>query len=188
MENLIAQKTVNTYTIKIYQDNDPKNPRKEWDNFGQMICFHKRYSLGDPHKWDINSFHEFLDENKNNIVYLNLYLYDHSDITMSTSPFSCQWDSGQVGVIYVTYEDIRKEYKVARITEAIKEKVFNLLRNEVIVYDKYLTGQVYGYVIEDENGETIDSCWEFYEDPDNIIVECEANIIKFYDYQISWIE
>jgi hypothetical protein len=32
----------------------------------------------------------------------DLYLYDHSGITISTSPFSCGWDSGQVGFIYLT--------------------------------------------------------------------------------------
>ncbi len=33
-------------------------------------------------------------------VILPLYLYDHGGITMSTGPFSCRWDSGQVGWIY----------------------------------------------------------------------------------------
>ena len=35
------------------------------------------------------------------IIILPLYLYDHSGISMKTTPFSCQWDSGQVGWIYV---------------------------------------------------------------------------------------
>ena len=35
-------------------------------------------------------------------VILPLYLYDHSGITMSTGPFSCPWDSGQVGWIYAS--------------------------------------------------------------------------------------
>ena len=39
-----------------------------------------------------------------------LYLYDHSGITMSTGSFCDSWDSGQVGFIYVTKEDIEKEY------------------------------------------------------------------------------
>lgn len=185
MENVIEERTVNTYTIKIYQDEDPLNPREEWENFGNMVCFHKRYILGDKHKWDVESFREFLEENEKNIICLNLYLYDHSGITMSYSPFSCAWDSGCIGIIYVTYEEIRKEYGIKRITEVIKEKVINRLTTEIEIYDRYLTGEVYGYVIEDSEGENIDSCWGYYEDPDSIIKYCEEYIIKNYDYQLS---
>ncbi|SNS23209.1 hypothetical protein SAMN05446037_1006135 [Anaerovirgula multivorans] len=42
-------------------------------------------------------------------VILPLYLYDHSGITMSSSPFSCQWDSVQVGWIFCTKERFREE-------------------------------------------------------------------------------
>lgn len=184
MNTPIAEKIVNSYTIKIYQDMIPINSREEWDNFGHMICFHNRYELGDSHKWDIDTFQDFLAENEKSIICLNLYLYDHSGLTMSYSPFSSIFDSGQVGVIYATYEDIRKEYSVKRVTEAIKEKVLNILKAEVKTYDMYLTGQVYGYVIEDSEGKEIDSCWGYYEDPESIISECENNIVNHYDYQI----
>ncbi|HUX02457.1 MAG TPA: hypothetical protein VMY35_15960, partial [Phycisphaerae bacterium] len=36
------------------------------------------------------------------------------------------------------------------------------LRAEVSTYDDYLTGQVFGYVVEDEDGNDLDSCWGFY--------------------------
>lgn len=95
-------------------------------------------------------------------VMLPLYLYDHSGITISTAPFSCPWDSGQVGFIYVTLEDVRKEYSCKNVTAKIRAKVEAQLRQEVETYDEYLTGQVYGYVVEDAEGEEIDSCWGFY--------------------------
>ena len=34
------------YELKIVQDTDPESPRT-WDNLGTMVCFHKRYELGD---------------------------------------------------------------------------------------------------------------------------------------------
>jgi hypothetical protein len=40
------------------------------------------------------------------VVVLPLYLYDHSGLTISTSPFSCRWDSGQVGYIHTTFEQV----------------------------------------------------------------------------------
>ena len=30
------------------------------------------------------------------------------------------------------------------------------------MYDQYLTGQVYGYVVEDQERNRLDSCWGFY--------------------------
>ena len=32
---------------KIYYDEDPLNPRKEWDHAATMVCWHRRYDLGD---------------------------------------------------------------------------------------------------------------------------------------------
>lgn len=35
------------YTIEIVSDNDPQNPRTDWDPAGVMCCWHSRYNLGD---------------------------------------------------------------------------------------------------------------------------------------------
>ena len=50
--------------------------------------------------------------------------------------------------------------------------VEKVLRGEVKVYDQYLQGDVYGYVIEDADGEEIDSSWGYYgDDIIDVIVE-----------------
>jgi len=159
-------------TVKIYRDEDAESPR-EWDNLGTMVCWHRRYHLGDeitwkyitgrPHFGSPDEFREWLEtsEGKGAIV-LPLYLYDHSGITMSTGPFSCPWDSGQVGWIYATRETIRKEYSAKRITKKLRTKVVEVLQGEVKTYDEFLTGQVYGYVVEDAEGNDLDSCWGFF--------------------------
>jgi hypothetical protein len=95
------------FEIKIIQDQHPQDPR-EWDNLGTMACFHGRYQLGDP----TPDSKETVDQNirEGSYLYMPVYLYDHSGITVSTEPFSCPWDSGQIGWIYVSYERIEKEY------------------------------------------------------------------------------
>lgn len=164
------------FTIKIHLDDDPGNPRTEWDNFGKMVCWHRRYNLGDKHDFsDPEHFQEFVNEQKGKIVILPLYLYDHSGITMNTKGFHCRWDSGQVGWIYATYEDIKKEYSVKKVTQKTLEEVKKLLTSEVETYDQYLTGQVYGYVIEDKEGEHLDSCWGFYDGTDYCIKEAKLS-------------
>lgn len=140
--------------IEIYYDEDPLNPRTEFDNLGTMICFHNRYKLGDEHKYDIDETKVMFEDKKN--IALPLYLYDHSEITMNTTGFSCPWDSGQVGIIFVTKETIRKEYGWTKITKQRHEKILSYLIGEVAIYDDYLTGNVYGYETDD------DSCSGFF--------------------------
>ena len=103
-------------------------------------------------------------------VILPLYLYDHSGITMSTGSFSCIFDSGQVGYIFCDNETIEREFGGDR---DLAEKC---LESEVSIYDDYITGNVYGFIVEetdefDEDGEPdwddpdeLDSCWGFFGD------------------------
>lgn len=154
-------------TIEIHVDETPPDPR-EWDNFGKLICFHRRYNLGDKHEFpEPEDVVLFLKHNK--CVYLPVYMYDHSGIGLSTTrdryPFNCPWDSGQLGVIYVTYEDIKKEFGISRIVSSRIKKVEDMLRNEIETYSAYLEGRVYGYVIE-RDGEYIDSCLGYYGETD----------------------
>lgn len=148
-------------TIKIFQDEDSEGPR-QWDNFGKMVCAHRRYDLGDE-QMDADDILEITK--RADVLWLPLYLYDHSGLSMSTGrsyPFNCPWDSGQVGIIYADREMIFKEYGSKKFTKRIKEKVYALLEVEVKTYNQWLTGDVYGYWIEDESGEHLDSCWGFY--------------------------
>ena len=101
-----------------------------------------------------------------NIIMLPLYLYDHSGLSMNTGGFSCPWDSGQVGFIFVRISDVKKEFGWRVLTAKRREQVLDYLRNEVEVYDQYLRGDVWGFVVEertpDGEWEESDSCWGFY--------------------------
>jgi hypothetical protein len=172
--------------VRIKYDEDAESPR-EWDNLGHMICWHSRYLLGDcqreqrnPESHDGTSCDDpqgFLDwwrENGKGGVILPLYLYDHSGITMSCAPFSCPWDSGQVGYIYATREMMLREWDSKRVTAKMRKQTEECLRQEVSTYDEYLTGQVYGYEVyelladddeltdDEREGTFLDSCWGFF--------------------------
>lgn len=164
------------HTIKIYQDPCPENPREAWDNFGTMICFHSRYCLGDKHTWEKDAFLEYIKGK--NIIALPIFLYDHSGITMNTKGFSCHWDSGQVGYIFVTKEEIRKSFNCQVITAKIRQQAIDCLEADVSVYDQYLAGNVYGYSIE----ETGDACWGFYGDYESCCLEEARSVV---DWQIK---
>ena len=182
------------YTINVYQDVSSVNPIKDFDQLGKMVCWHRDYILGHDHDFaDPDDFNEFLEEAERDgerFVILPLYLYDHSGISISTGSFSCPWDSGQVGYIYVSYSDIRKEYSRKRVTKKLLKKMESFLRQEVALYDNYLTGQVYGYIVTapwNEN-EEVDSCWGYFGDLENSglmesargAIDCEVAEIELF--------
>ncbi len=168
------------HRLTIYYDESAESPR-EWDNLGTMVCWHRRYALGDerttksPDAW---AYYMVAADNEEDVtdvweevlkqyVILPLYLYDHSGITMNTTGFMCQWDSGQVGWIYC------EKGKEGLSDERIKG---NLIA-EVEVYDCYLRGEVFGYVLTeliDGQEYEVDSCWGFYGD------DFEKNGMKEY--------
>jgi len=140
----------------LIQDNDPFDPREN-ENLGTMVCFHKRYTLGD--KTELNSemfngweeMYDYLIKEKKAVMVLPLYLYDHSGISMKVGSFQgylpqghAEFDSGQVGFIYCTKEDLKR----IGITKAKAEKS---LMAEVGEYNQYIQGDVYCLVKETYN-------------------------------------
>ncbi|WP_299733418.1 hypothetical protein [uncultured Tateyamaria sp.] len=191
METPIHEETYREHTIKIIHDPDPENPR-DYDNLGTMVCWHHRYNLGDKHHHDdprelltelcdldsdtALSMNDLFTRAEKRAVILPLYLYDHSGITMNTTGFHCPWDSGQVGYIYVTLADIRKEYSVTRVSQKLRCKIADHLRQEVQTYDHYLTRNCYGFVVEKDDDE-IASCWGFLGDYDGYcLAEAKASV------------
>lgn len=157
----------------LFVDDNPSNPREDCDNFGRMVCWHRRYRLSDGPKflyngktiadtWDGPQEFQEWAKRQRGIVILPLYLYDHGGITMSTGAFSCPWDSGQVGYIYATREMILANWNRKRLDKALTQRAAELLKSEVAEFDKYITGEVYGYAVEDDDGKVLDSCWGFY--------------------------
>lgn len=157
------QFAVDGLTVKLYQDEDASNPREKFDHFGSIVHWHRRYNFGEylthPDQW-------FKDLPKGAVV-LSIALLDHSGLHIwcGSGPHwsdAAGWDSGQVGWIYATPDAIRKEYSCKRISAQTRAKVEKVLRAEVEEFDQYLRGDVYGYVIEDDDGNCLDSCWGFF--------------------------
>lgn len=147
------------------------NPRTDCDNLGTIVCWHRNYNLGDeqpsedPSEWlsnlaceVVNAPDDIPDKHKkailkSRVLYLPLYLFDHSGITISCEPFSCSWDSGQVGYIYVTRDDVIEEY--GEWNDETIAKAREVLQAEIQVYDMYIRGDVWMYRIE-ANGEELE--------------------------------
>lgn len=171
---IVTEKVIGDYKVRTFIDESPESPR-EWDNMGTMVCFHGRYNLGDKTDYrsqDYSGWEEMekdIIDTENVHTILPLYLYDHSGISISTSSFSCRWDSGQVGWIFVSKHKVKKE----GIDET---KVEECLKGEVKTYDTYLRGEVYGFEVVKvtkcdlghEHEEVIDTYWGYYDEDECI--------------------
>lgn len=160
--------TIGKKTLRIVTDEDSESPRA-WDNLGKMVCFHREYNIGDKHDFTVDSFNEFIK--RKDIVKLPIFLYDHSGLWIKTSKFiedSAGWDTSFIGYIYVEHDKIKKEY--GKVTKKTIEKAIDVLENEVKTYNDFISGNVYGYIIEKAvkcdkcnhvSFEIIDSCFGF---------------------------
>lgn len=194
------------YVYKIEFDDTPDSPR-EWDNLGKMVCFHSRRDLGDESpRCDPDGYLsnlaceadpkladtlEWLEERgleeryrkavgrslERNYLIRELFLYEHSGLSMSSGTFEYPCDSSIFGIIYVAKAKIRQEYGFKVITKDREQQILGYLDREVETYDEFLTGQVYGYRIfelpegvdpeelsdeELEELEEVDSLWGIY--------------------------
>lgn len=133
-------------TATISYDDCSFDPRKDHDNAGVMVCAHRRYDLGDERPKaeldDYPTMDTYMRRVYDAAVWLPLYLYDHSGLSISTGSFGDPWDSGCVGFIYMDCATLQHEFGTTANAERI-ENALALLRGEVDEYDNYLTGQVY---------------------------------------------
>jgi hypothetical protein len=160
----------NGYRIEIHYDQYGGESPRQWDNAGTMAIFHRRYDFGDKLEF---SNTEDLDAYlaSGDCYALPIYMYDHGGVTISTNPFSCGWDSGQVGYIYMSKEKAREE----AYTDPLA-----ILENEVTTMDSYLRGEVFGYVVYDAEGQELDSCWGYLGDMKWCIEEAKS-VANYYE-------
>lgn len=167
-----------SYELVVEHDNEPMNPRTDWDNITTMICGHKRYSIGDKHEYKHENFDSW-DEMEQQILLdykvlliKPLYMYDHSGITIKTSPFGDRWDSGQVGFVFIDEKQLNS--MCGKDFERGEEKLNLILEGEVKTYNEYLTGDVYQYTIYEINTcdlghqhkSVVESCGSYYDEGD----------------------
>jgi len=107
---------------------------------------------------------------------LQVHKYEHSGVAYNTTGFDCPWDSGPVG-----YVSARNDIAVDDVTKYLKHLVN--------VFSLWANGNVYGYVVEDADGEVVDSCWGFYagyEDEEWKYMISEATKAADWAYDELW--
>jgi len=169
MFDAIETRDVGEFTVKVIPDDSgsAESPR-DWAPLGKFFGFHNRYASPDkPPAQDPQEARAIAERGDN--ICLPVWMYDHSGTcyrAAETNPFSCPWDSGCFGFIYITRREARNIFGWARITEERRQQVLQHLKSEVKEYSAWANGEVYGFVVEDSEGDEVDSCWGFIGDPE----------------------
>ena len=147
--------------VSIVPSDSPDNPRHNFDCYlGTFAMAHRRYSFGDK---DSPTTPEGIAEaSKGARIVLPVYMLDHSGQTINTTGFSCPWDSGRIGSIWVTDDDIKKAYGVQEIDLETENKARKALIAEIAELDQWLTGDVWDVMIVDSEDWPVDSLGAVY--------------------------
>lgn len=167
------------YSIAINNSDYQDDPRKFNDYIGSLALYHKRYTLAKEDNLTIDEAYEI--ESSNNYICLPVYGYDHGGLTVSTSKFSCPYDSGKLGITYVSKEKLKVMYNVKRISNKLKNKIIEYLENELAEYNCYLTGDIYDIIIYDAEDNELDSFSGFY-GYDRALAEAQSYIDSRTEY------
>jgi hypothetical protein len=123
-----------------------------WDFEGSVsfISNHKDYRSVNT-KDMLENYESLADMRKeyhdNGFSIVPIFAYIHSGIALSLGSFSCPWDSGVFGFLV---------FKNGEFGEN------NIgLKGFVESWSNWLNGEVYGYQVQDDKGEVLDSCWGF---------------------------
>ena len=147
------------YTIEIHTDEDPESPSQWGDDNLFLTGFHRQFHV------QRKGFTEKVTKEQSKQFWVfPLYAYIHSGVSLSLGEFSCPWDSGQVGWVYVAKEEWRLQKSARKAAEGLVES-----------WNSYLSGEVYGYIIRDDEGIDLDSCWGFLGDMSYCINEAKSS-------------
>jgi hypothetical protein len=158
------------YTIKIDVDYDVDSPHDTDVPAAKLVLDGGRhYTFPNDAGIDFRDFEGWagvadeLAKRHGAILVTPVWVFDHSGIALKagarTYPFNCQWDSAQVGFAYITqetYQAVTGKRYVGRPSQY--KRASELIATEVEYYGRYVNGECYAYVVEDAEGEVVDSC------------------------------
>ena len=188
MEEAIDTLKYKGLIIKIYQDEDYRNP-DDWEYSSVfLVSFHSDFSVRrEGFEKEICQYLAGNKEQDESVIEkaksiekeYHIFGHDayiHSGVVLALSYegnfVDRRWDVSQLGLVFVSKKETKN-----------RKKAKELARSLIKDWNDCLSGNVYGYVVENENGENLRSCWGFYGDIEEsgIIEEAKAearNIAK----------
>jgi hypothetical protein len=192
----VHEEKKNGLTIKIFRDDNPESPDVWGDNNLFLVGYHRDFSVDAPKvktsqidtktgknistplfsEFELKTYFECLEDKedagevgelfkKYHIFPLSAYIHSGVRLYMGTHKV-CQWDSCQVGAVLVAKEEWRTRKQAEKVAQGLIEN-----------WNDYLSGNVYGYRIEDAEENDLESCWGFfgnYDDKNGVLAEARG--------------
>lgn len=175
------------YKLIIQNDVDAENPRyysniwtfimqhkwynmwdiefeNHWNSFEEDFAYHIAYEYN--FEWndyssdygltdkELKTINKWIDEN---IIYEKVYMYDHSWVAISTTPFHCSYDSWQIWYIYALKSKAEKEF-INNEWKNLEDKLREVLKWEIEILNKYLQWDMYEFKIFSRD--TLEKDWK----------------------------
>lgn len=186
--NAVETEEYRGHTIEIFPDENPLNPRTDWDNLTEFHVKSSRYFLGEhEHRTNEDLFETVKEAKEQGDMVFPLFAYIHSGIVLSLASFDgklpqghAEFDSGQCGFVIVRKDTMMENFKKDFSTEEARQHAYDIAKSDVETFNAYLCGSVYGYVVSRQGEEDHrDSCWGYYE-----IEEAMAEAQRVVDYLV----
>ena len=178
------------YKIKIYQDegyNISPDEDKNEDLF--LVGYHRDFTverddvltkricqvvMGDEPDDDEQRQEAKDIKKKYHVFGLEAYIHSGVSLALSREGNFCdrQWDVSQLGAVFVGKEVWKGKKKAREVALSLIEE-----------WNSYLSGEVYGYVLEDKEENMLDSCWGYVGDIKYCIEEAER-VCNHYPEQL----
>lgn len=171
--------------VRIENDFDCECPR-DWEcNMGTFYTWTRSYMSPDGDKHIAPAFDELVESfgfnpdkvtnpaqlannlNAHGYCALPVSKYEHSGVIYrvgSPDQFYDRWDSCYCGIIFASCAKVRELRCVGRVTQKVRNEVYEEFASEVKLYSDWADGNCHGYIITDQNGDEVDSCWGFIGD------------------------
>lgn len=131
-------------------------------------------------------------EDTGEVVILPISMYEHSGISLWLGSKwghpDAQWDCSSIGLAFVEKKTAKEEGMLDPGDEYEhdwKKWAYAMMEGEMETYNKYVSGEVYGYMIEDEEGEECSDvhlcgCWGYY-DKGRLLEDAKDNIDTYLE-------
>jgi len=101
---------------------------------------------------------------KQEIVLRPLTCYEHSGITYFIGTEDDEWDSNSLGFVYAYIKQARELLGIPadETDKEVTKEIEDCFQAEIQLYNLYINGEVYGFNLDDKDGNDLDSCSGFY--------------------------
>ena len=174
MDNIYNEKR-NGLSISIHQDEVYESPEAWVDDGLFLVGYHKDFYVDNSvitkeELIDYANGEEITQTEKYHIFWLEAYI--HSSVRLALrkeGPFpDRKWDVSQVGAVLVSKEECPEEADAR-----------NGALGLIDTWNNYLSGEVYGYTIENGAGDELESCWGFYGDYEAEALEEARGLVDY---------